>query len=205
MKTEVISPRACIDRQCHTCIEFFRDHFSVKFIPLSIGGFEVQVMDIAEFDRTYKPIKDYPIDKAAKLYAEYATQLGGTKEAMQTLATIVPLTSKEIEMATTKKTASAENKTAKAATAKANTKTATAKKAKPAAKAAPEPKAKKVAGADGDKPQSAADMFRTLIVEGKLSDDEIFTKVQKAHNLDDNKRRYVSFYRFDAKRKGLIK
>lgn len=97
-------------------------------------------------------------------------------------------------MATAKKTASAETKTAKAAPVKA---------VKPAAKAAPTPKAKKADA--GDKPQSAADMFRTLIVEGKLSDDEIFAKVQKAHNLDDNKRRYVSFYRFDAKRKGLIK
>lgn len=210
---KILQARVCVDHQCHTCIELSRDFDFVKFIPLSIEGFALCSLSLAEFDKTYKPIQDYPIIKAAKLYVEYAAQLGGTKEAMLALATIVPMTPKEIEMATAKKTATAETKTAKAANTKANSKTKAvpAKEAKPAtkavtakvAKAEPAPKAKKAEV--GDKPQSAADMFRTLIVEGKLSDDEIFAKVQKAHNLDDNKRRYVSFYRFDAKRKGLIK
>ncbi len=217
--SQVTGPRVCADHQRHTCIELSRGSNLVKFIPLSIEGFALCEMATDEFDDFYKPLQDYPILKAAKLYVEYAAQLGGTKEAMLALATLVPLTPKEIEMATAKKTASAETKTAKAADTKANSKTKAApakevkakpaakaapvKAAKPAAKAAPAPKAKKADA--GDKPQSAADMFRTLIVEGKLSDDEIFAKVQKAHNLDDNKRRYVSFYRFDAKRKGLIK
>lgn len=215
--------RVCADHQRHTCIEISRGSNLVKFIPLSIEGFALCEMADDEFDSIYKPLQDYPADKAAKLYSEYAAQLGGTKEAMLALATLVPLTPKEIEMATAKKTASAETKTAKAADTKANSKSKAvpakevkakpaakaapvkvvpAKAAKSAAKAAPAPKAKKADS--GDKAQSAADMFRTLIVEGKLSDDEIFAKVQKAHNLDDNKRRYVSFYRFDAKRKGLI-
>jgi membrane protein involved in colicin uptake len=182
-----------------------------------------------EFDSTYTKMTDYPVEKAAKLYAEYAAQLGGTKEAMLALADIIPLNSKEIEMATTKKTATAETKVAKTVAAKdakvkakPAAKTATKPAAKPAAKAAvvkvpakaaaAKPAVKAAKASTGDKPQSAADMFRSLIVEaaaakeGKgLSDDEIFAKVQKAHSLDDNKRRYVSFYRFDAKRKGLIK
>lgn len=213
-----MNAKVLADHNRHTCIEISRQSGLVHFIPLSITGMELIEISTKEFDDTYKPLKDYPVEKAAKLYAEYAAQLGGTKEAMLALADIIPLTPKEIDMATAKKTASAETKPATkvAKPAKTAAKTATKPVTKPAAKAAvvkvPAKTAAaktaapaKAAKATGDKPQSAADMFRSLIVEGKLSDDEIFAKVQKAHSLDDNKRRYVSFYRFDAKRKGLIK
>lgn len=77
--------------------------------------------------------------------------------------------------------------------------------AKPApAKSAGKPAADKAKGGVAGKPgtktnsigiETAADMFRTLIREGKLTDDEIFAKVQAKFKLADNKRSYVSWYR----------
>ena len=40
-------------------------------------------------------------------------------------------------------------------------------------------------------------------MEGKLTDDQIFAKVQKEFNLDDNKRSYVKWYRNDLNKKGM--
>ena len=70
---------------------------------------------------------------------------------------------------------------------------------------AKQPKAAK-AKAPGPKAQkpSAAGMFRDLIVEGKLSDDEIFAKVKAQFNLPDSRRGYVDWYRKDLKKKGIL-
>lgn len=207
MSAKAGGARVCADFNRHTCIEVSRQAGLVKYIPLNIAGMELLEMNSSEFDRTYSQLNDYPVEKAAQLYAEYAAQLGGTKEAMQALATFVPLTPKEIEMATTKKAASAAAKTetaAKAKAAKPAAKTAVIKetKAKAAApaKAAKAPAAKKEAG---EKKPSAANMFKELIMEGKLTDDQIFAKVQKEFGLDDNKRSYVKWYRNDLTKKGM--
>lgn len=96
-------------------------------------------------------------------------------------------------MATAKKTA------AKAAPAKATK--ATAKPA--AAKTAKAPKAEKAAKEPGEKRESAAQLFKDLIMEGKLSDDKIFEKVQAKFGLDEKKRSYVAWYRNDLTKKGM--
>lgn len=49
--------------------------------------------------------------------------------------------------------------------------------------------------------KNASQMFRQLISDGKLTDDEIFAQVQKAFSLDDSKRRYVAWYRKDLARR----
>lgn len=207
MSAKAGGARVCADFNRHTCIEVSRQAGLVKYIPLNIAGMELLEMNSSEFDRTYSQLNDYPVEKAAQLYAEYAAQLGGTKEAMQALATFVPLTPKEIEMATTKKAASAAAKTetaAKAKAAKPAAKTAVTKETKakaPApAKTTKAPAAKKEAG---EKKPSAANMFKDLIMEGKLTDDQIFAKVQKEFGLDDNKRSYVKWYRNDLTKKGM--
>jgi hypothetical protein len=208
------TPRVVADRQRHTCIEIFRKDGLVHCIPLNIEGLEVVQMNEDSFNSVYKPLSDYPVVKAARLYAAYAADIGGSKEAMKALSSIHPLSSQEIEMATAKKTAAkaveketkatkkvAVEKPAKAAPVKV-AKAAPAKVAKAApakvAKAAP---AKKVA--TGEKTHSAANMFKDLIMEGKLTDDQIFAKVQKEFNLDDNKRSYVRWYRNDLTKKGM--
>jgi hypothetical protein len=182
------------DHNRHTCIEVKREAGVVSFIPLVIEGFELQTASEEVFDQTYDPIPDYPVERAAKLYAEYAVQLGGSKEAMLALANFTTVTEKEIDMATAKKAAAAAKTTA-------------APKAKaPASNAKAAPKktvvAKTAKKAVGDKKPSAASMFKDLIMEGKLTDDQIFAKVQKEYGLDDNKRSYVKWYRNDLIKKG---
>ncbi len=207
--------RACADFNRRTCLELFRDDDFVHHIPLSVdNGLLVEKLSHEEFDRRYKPLPNYPAEKAAKLYAEYSQHLGASKEAMQQLAKLVPILDKEIEMATAKKTENTAAKTEKAATAKANSKTAPAKAAPAkttAAKAAPAKAApakkpvtekKAPAAKTGEKRESAAQMFQDLIMEGKLTDDQIFAKVQDKFGLDEKKRGYVKWYRNHLKKQG---
>jgi len=216
MSAALNQARVCADHQRRTCIEISRKFGRVSYIPLDIQGFNLELMDESHFDRTYQHMSDYPVEKAAQLYAEYAANVGGSQEAMQALANLVPLSSKEIEMATAKKSATAETKQAKAADAKANSKTtkaapaakkATVAKAAPAAKPAATKPAKaapaKKASSDGEKKPSAAQMFKDLIMEGKKTDDQIFATVQKEFGLDDSKRGYVKWYRNDLTKKGM--
>jgi len=98
---------------------------------------------------------------------------------------------------------------------------ATAKKAVNTTKKAPAPKSKKDVAAEkpvaakgakakkdaGEaapkvKKESAAQLFRDLIMEGKKTDDQIFAEVQKKFSLDDSKRGYVAWYRNDLSKKG---
>jgi len=50
---------------------------------------------------------------------------------------------------------------------------------------------------------SVSQMFRALIMEGAKTDAEIFSEVQDEFGVDDDKRRYVAWYRGELKRKGL--
>jgi hypothetical protein len=182
------------DHNRHTCIEVKREAGIVSFIPLVIEGFELRTMSDEVFDQTYDPIPDYPVEKAARLYAEYATQLGGSKEAMLALANFTTVTEKEIDMAAAKKAAAAAKTTASPKVkASASSAKATPKKTTTA---------KTVKKTTGEKKPSAASMFKDLIMEGKLTDDQIFAKVQKEYGLDDNKRSYVKWYRNDLIKKG---
>jgi hypothetical protein len=202
-------PRAVADRQRRTCIEILRKNGLVHCIPLDINGLELVQMNEQTFNDTYKPLKDYPVEKAAKLYAAYSADIGGSPEVMKALASIIPLSTQEIQMATAKKASAAkaakeETKPVKKAAEKPAKTVAAAKepvaKAEKPAKAAAKTVAKK---ATGEKTHSAANMFKDLIMEGKLTDDQIFAKVQKEFSLDDSKRSYVRWYRNDLTKKGM--
>lgn len=90
----------------------------------------------------------------------------------------------------------------------------TTKAAKVAAVATPPAKAVKAAKAQPAalakareaKGPTAAAMFRELLMADgktqKLTDDQIFAKVQEAFGLDDGKRTYVAWYRKDLQKKG---
>lgn len=49
---------------------------------------------------------------------------------------------------------------------------------------------------------SAARMFQELIMQGELTDSEIFLTVQTKFGLDDSKTKYVSWYRNHLKKAG---
>jgi len=81
------------------------------------------------------------------------------------------------------------------------------KAAKPAAvkPAKTETKAEKVLkpAAEKVKKPSAASRFKELILAGKLTDDEIFSKVSEEFGLDESKRTYVAWYRNSMKKEGI--
>lgn len=197
-KVAVAASPVRADHNRHTCIEIRREGETVHYIPLSIEGFELCTMSAERFDNEYLPLPDYPVERAAKLYAEYAASLGGSTEAMQALAAFTTISQKEIDMATAKKAAAAAKTPAKTAAVKTKKPIPGRgpKAAKPAAKPA------KAAKEPGERKPSAATMFKTLIMEGKLTDAQIFAKVQKEFGLDDNKRSYVKWYRNDLVKKG---
>lgn len=208
---ELPGAQVCADHQRRTCILFERSSDQVRFVALDIeNGLDLGLAEPKHFDDRFKPMVDYPVEKAAKLYVEYARGLGATERVMRLLAKLTTVTHEDIEMATAKKgaRAAAPVKTDKKAPAKkaagkaAPEKEVKAKggKAKPApvekkGKAAPTEKAKKAPAEKKDRGPTAAKRFQELIMEGKKTDDQIFAVVQKEFGLDDNKRSYVKWYR----------
>lgn len=166
----------CYDSQRRTCIQVERAAGLVKFIPLDVSlGLEVHSTSADSFDQRFTPMEGYPVEKACQLFVNYSQTLGATKEAMEYLGQVINVSKQELEMATTKKQVTAEKPAAKPA----------AKPAKP-----------------GEKKPSAAQMFQDLIMAGKLTDDQIFEKVQAEFGLDEKKRGYVKWYRNHLKKQG---
>jgi hypothetical protein len=186
----------CADHQRRTCILFDRNEERVRYVALDVeSGMDLCVADPKDFDGRFKPMVDYPVEKAAKLYVEYARGLGATEQVMQMLGKLTTVTTEDIEMATKKKSAraAAPVKTTKKATKKADAPETKAKAAK-AGKAEKPAKATKT-GEKKDRGPTAASRFQELIMEGKKTDDQIFATVQKEFGLDDSKRSYVKWYR----------
>lgn len=185
--------QVCCDHNRRTCILLERSESCVKYVALDVeNGFDVTSADPRDFDRDYKPMVDYPVERAAKLYVEYARGLGATEQVMRMLGKLTTVNQEDIEMATKKKTAraAAPVKTAKKATTKTAGKTST--------KPAKATKEKKVPAEKKDRAPrgpTAASRFQDLIMEGKKTDDQIFATVQKEFGLDDSKRSYVKWYR----------
>lgn len=194
------SAQVCWDHNRRTCILLERSESSVKYVALNVEeGLDVTSADPKDFDRDYKPMVDYPVERAAKLYVEYSRGLGATEQVMKALGKLTPVIKEDIEMAAKKKTtrAAAPVKTVKKTTGKV-TKAAAGKAEKPVKekKAPAEKKAPKERG-----PTAAKRFQELLMLEGskkgvaKHTDDEIFSIVQKEFGLDDGKRSYVKWYR----------
>jgi hypothetical protein len=207
-KKQVQAIMPCYDHQRRTCIQVECSAGLVKFIPLDILlGLEVHSTSADSFDQRFTPMEGYPAEKACQLFVNYSQTLGATKEAMEYLGQVINVSKQELEMATTKKAAAVE-KTAAAAkpvTKKAAAVEKTAAKAKPtevkAGRRAVDPVVKTPVKT-GEKKLSAAQMFQDLIMEGKLTDDQIFEKVQEKFGLDEKKRGYVKWYRNHLKKQG---
>jgi hypothetical protein len=210
----------CQDYYRHSCIVLRRGESSVDYIALNRpGGLDVEAKDSATFDEYWVPSDTYPAEKAARLYVEFAQHLGATPEAMRELAKLTTVSEKEQQMATAKAPTAADAKTKPTPAVKnvPAAKKATVTAAKPDAKAAPaaakkpakppvtakaDPKAAKVDKAPKEKKPSAASRFQELIMEGKLTDDNIFATVKKEFGLSDDKRGYVTWYRNHLKKNG---
>lgn len=202
---------ACCDHQRRTCLQVERVNGSVKFIPLDVSlGLQVQESSASEFDRRYQPMVNYPAAKACQLYVGYSQSIGATKEALDYLGQVVNISEQEFKMATAKKAAAPADEKRTAPRRATNGKPEPVKAGRRAVDpvvAPPKGKAAKPAKAlaaekTGEKRESAAQMFQDLIMAGKLTDDQIFEKVQEKFGLDEKKRGYVKWYRNHLKKQG---
>lgn len=151
---------------------------------------QVREMPLDLFRKTHFHEQKFPLDKACAILVRRAKDVGATEEALKILGKHTPITQQEFDMAK-EKAETAKEKTTKAPKPKAEPK---AKAPKEKAEAAPkEPKEKRY---------SAAQMFQDLIMEGKLTDSQIFAKVQEKFGLDDKKSGYVKWYRNHLKKNG---
>lgn len=203
----------CHDFQRRTCIQVERINGHVKYIPLDVGmGLEVQTMGVDVFDQRFIPMVNYPTEKACQLYVGYSQTIGATKEALDYLGQVINVSKQEFEMATAKKTAApAEEKRTASSRRATNGKTEPAKAGRrttdPVVAPPKDTKTKAAKPAkesvkSGEKKESAAQMFQDLIMAGKLTDDQIFEKVQEKFGLDEKKRGYVKWYRNHLKKNG---
>ena len=185
----------CHDYQRRTCIKVSDNGDVVKFIPLDITGFEVLETSTTYFNDHYIEMPNYPIDKACRLYLNYCLTVGATSEVLDYLGTITTVTKEDYKMAKAKHKLK-DSKPAAKKKAESKKKKVVVKPSKK--KSAPKSKSHK----KSDGYPSAAQMFQGLIMEGKLTDNEIFSAVQDEFGLDDKKRSYVSWYRNNLKKKG---
>lgn len=213
----ITGPLVRADYYRHTCLELSRTETTVTYIPLGDGTLDVHTAGIESFEEEFMHVMpDYPVEKAAQLYVQFGLHLGATPAAMKELGRFVNISKKEYDMATAKPVTEGATKTKPAPAVKnpPAAKKATTAAAKPAAKA-DDPAAKKTAPAAKpaaktapakrepvERKPSAASRFQDLIMEGKLTDDEIFAAVKKEFSLSDEKRSYVSWYRNHLIKKG---
>ena len=194
----------CHDRERRTCIQVERNASHVKFIPLDVyEGLQVHQTSVDSFDQRFTPMVNYPVEKACQLFVNYSQSIGASKEALDFLGQIVNIPDQEFKMATTKKSVAAEKTAAKPTTKKAEPVKAGRRAVDPVVKpTAAKPATKAPAAKPGEKKPSAAQMFQDLIMAGKLTDDQIFEKVQAEFGLDEKKRGYVKWYRNHLKKQG---
>jgi hypothetical protein len=188
-----------VDFQYHSCIEIERANGVVRFIAFDISGLRITRKLESTFDEEYKPYHGCTLKSACETYLSFGRYIGeSTKEALNWLehlrnSTPIPKTEQENEMPHSQDELRKDNERAAAAAAgKKPGSTKAPAKGKPAAKPAP---AKGKPAASDKKKATAAQMFINLIMEGKLTDDQIFAKVKAEFNLDDKKRGYVNWYR----------
>lgn len=166
------------DYQGRTCIQVKRDIATVTFIPIDVSGFHLTYLDAKKFDERFRPIEKYPVKKACEHYLRYAVEYGATQDVLDHLGRVVTITEEQSTMA--KKNLASKSEAAGSTTSSKG-------------KSVKQP---------GEKRESASNLFKQLIMEGKLTDDAIFAKVKEKFGLDDKKRGYVAWYRNHLKKEG---
>lgn len=167
-----------------TAIMLRRNESHVTLIPYSQGGLAVDRMTVADFDRAYRPLSDYPIGRAVRLYIGFSEYVGATDEAVEEFKNLCDLLPGEEASA---REALAKNKCPR-----------TVIKEIPAGKHGVVKMKKQ------SKPgNTAASMLKSLIMEGGRTKEEIFKKVQDVFGLSDNKISYVKWYWNRLKKEGM--
>lgn len=157
----------------YTCIEVSRNERAVRYIPLNARGLKLEHEPIDSFDRRFTPVVNHPAERAAATYVRAASKhLGADPEVMKYLGRITAVTEEQREAAVKRVRG----------------------------EFAQEPGAKRT-GRGGPR-GGAAEMFRGLIMEGKLTDQEIVEQVRE--KFGGNKTaKDVAYYRWDLRQKGV--
>lgn len=171
-------PAAFCDYQGRTCVQVARDLATVTFVPFDLAGLHLTYAPRSTFDARYKPLEGYPVKKAFDTYKKFARDYGATQDVLDALGREVKLTQEDVDMAKKKMAARASGSNGHSNGAKNGART------------------------PGAKRETASAMFQQLIMEGKLNDDQIFSKVKSKFGLDDKKRSYVAWYRNHLKKGG---
>jgi hypothetical protein len=169
----------------HVCLELSRTERQVEFTTFTPSeGLFTQRLRAEEFDKRYQVIEQYSVAKGVAKFVAFAKSYGATAEVLDVLGPIVSLTSGERDAAL------AQVRVGKVQMSE-EVKTKLREKAAKA-KAEKGPKAPR---------ESAAQMYRDLIMAGNFSDEVIFKKVNakfnKGHETD------IAFYRSKLKKAGL--
>lgn len=166
-----------------TALKLRETETAVTYIPYSIAGLTVDRMAPATFKSQYRDVPNYPTPRCATLYLQFAQDVGATGEAMEEISKLIDIPPKMragiLEQLESNKATKDVVKSVKAGK-HGNVKVQKKQKSR----------------------ETAASMFRGLILEGALTDDEIFAKVQDEFGLSENKRSYVNYYRRELQKKG---
>jgi hypothetical protein len=98
--TSVEAPSVWRNHESRTCIVLKVDAGEVSFIPLQVDtAFAIEVEGEAGFLKRYLEPIEYPVNRAARLFVEYARNTGGTDEMLEALAPFTHITEEEKNMA----------------------------------------------------------------------------------------------------------
>ena len=174
-----------VNKQYKTCIGLERRNGYVHVLILDMArGLITTTIAELHFDVEWRLADKSSVIRAAKIYAEYMRYLGASDEALTVLKQFTPLTPQEVLMAKTKASERA-NPVVPASSAKG----------KALAKAAEKKQT-------GVKKETSKAMFIQLIMEGKLTDNQIFAKVKEKFGLPEKSRTHVSWYRSQLRADG---
>lgn len=151
-----------------------------RVVTMDPSGLHVKKFDPAVFDLEWKEIKSEDPTRPIRVYVEAARRYGATDEVVEEFSKLVTLTDEDREAIRTKSGA------ARIGTSYTGAKNMSGKNG----------------GTGGGRGRTVASAFQELIRQGKLTDDQIFAKVQAEFGLDDKKRSYVSWYRNYLRKKG---
>lgn len=168
-----------------TCIGLARLGEHVRILILKTDqGLVLQDLPVVQFETDWRLESKSTVSHAVKIYAEYIRYLGASDEALTVLKQFTPLTQQEVLVAKQKANERAHPVVlASSAKGKAMAKAAEKKKTQP-------------------KKETTKSVFVQLIMEGKLTDEQIFAKAQEKCGLPDTARSYVAWYRNDLQKKG---
>lgn len=171
-----------VTKEYRTCLALQRQDGYVEVLRMTQHeGLCVTRIPEPIFDRTYTPSANGTIERACASYVEFMRYLGATEEALVRLAQFHPISAQDMQTAR---------------------QTLLNRRPATPVTSATSPVQKRSTSTLSGSPQSAAQFFKQLIMEGKLTDDQIFATVQEAFGLSDKKRGYVQWYRNHLKKTG---